>query len=226
MGLGNSSASKTYLGIKEGKVAHRKGDNSTDYYDHITGYLTDAYIKEDGKFGRELHLVIRDGQDLYVLQMRLESGYARSFLRLIKNAALAEPFTIIPMYKVTEETQQAGMIVMQNGVALKWYYTRNHPNGLPELEPCKMKDPKTGKLVDGWDNTKQMEYLVNMLITEIRPALTPAKIGMSRENVAAVHSAHGTNAEAQATNEMYAAYHYDQQRREYAGSQNPDDLPF
>jgi hypothetical protein len=50
------------LGIKEGKVAHRKGDNTTDYYDHITGYLTDAYIKEDGKFGRELHLVIRDGQ--------------------------------------------------------------------------------------------------------------------------------------------------------------------
>lgn len=226
MGLGNNSSSKTYLGIKEGKVAHRKGDNTTDYYDHITGYLTDAYVKEDGKFGRELHLVIRDGQDLYVLQMRLESGYARAFLRVVKNAALAELMTIIPMYKVTEDSQQAGMIVMQNGTALKWYYTRNNPNGLPELEPCKMKDPKTGKLVDGWDNTKQMEFLVNMLNTEIRPILTPAKVGISRENVAAVQSAGNTTGEVQATNEMHAAWHHDQQCRQFAESQKPDDLPF
>lgn len=74
--------------------------------------------------------------------MRLESGYARAFLRVVKNAALAELITIIPMYKVTEESQQAGMIVMQNGTALKWFYTRNNPNGMPELEPCKMKDPQ------------------------------------------------------------------------------------
>jgi hypothetical protein len=221
MGLGNSSASKTYLGIKEGKVAHRKGDNSTDYYDHITGFLTDIYVKEDGKFGRELHIVIRDGQDLYVLQMRLESGYARAFLRVIKNAALAEPVTIIPIYKVTEEGQQAGMIVTQNGSALKWYYTRTQPNGLPELEPCKMKDPKTGKLVDGWDNTKQMQFLVQMLYSEIRPVLTPAKVGMSRDNVATVRAA--GNAEAQATNEMHAAWHHQQQ---LANSHNEDDLPF
>jgi len=221
MGLGNSSASKTYLGIKEGKIAHRKGDNSTDYYDHITGFLTDIYMKEDGKFGRELHIVIRDGQDLYVLQMRLESGYARAFLRVIKNAALAEPVTIIPIYKVTEEGQQAGMIITQNGNALKWYYTRTQPNGLPELEPCKMKDPKTGKLVDGWDNTRQMQFLVQMLYSEIRPALTPAKVGMSRDNVATVHSA--VNADVQATNEMQAARHYQQQ---LTNSYNEDDLPF
>lgn len=227
MGLGNNSSSKTYLGIKEGKIAHRKGDNTTDYYDHISGYLSDVYIKEDGKFGRELHLVIRDGQDLYVLQMRLESGYARAFLRVIKSASLAEPFTIIPMFKVTEEGQQAGMIVMQNGIALKWYYTRNHPNGLPELEPCKMKDPKSGKLIDGWDNTKQMEFLVNMLNTEIRPALTPAKVGMSRENVAAIRSAQNpSQEEVQATNEMYAAWHHDQQRRQYMENQTVEDLPF
>lgn len=205
MGLGNSSASKTYLGIREGKIAHRKGDSTTDYYDHIRGYITDVYIKEDGKFGRELHIVIRDGQDLYVLQMRLESGYARSFLRIIKNAALADPVTIIPTYKLTEDSQQAGMIVTQNGAALKWYYTRNNPNGLPELEPCKVRDPKTGKLIDGWDNTRQMDFLIRMLHTEIRPVLTPAKVGISRENVAAVQSPVST------------ADEYEPQ---------PDDLPF
>lgn len=47
MGLGNNSSSKTYLGIKEGKISRRESDNTTDYYDHITGYLTDAYVKDD-----------------------------------------------------------------------------------------------------------------------------------------------------------------------------------
>lgn len=193
MGLGNSSVTKTYLGLREGKIVHRKDDGITEYYDHITGMLTDVYVKEDGKFGNELHLVIRDGEELYVLQMRLGSGYARSFLRIIKNAALAQPMTLIPVYKLSEDAQQAGMIIMQNGAALKWYYTRNHPNGLPPLEPCKVKDPKTGGLVDGWDNTLQMQFLIHMLNTEIRPALTPAKVGISRENVAAFRAAGNTD---------------------------------
>lgn len=154
--------------------------------------------------------------------MRLESGYARSFLRVIKNAAPAELIMIIPTYKVTEESQQAGMVIMQKGSALKWYYTRNYPNGLPELEPCKMKDPKSGKLIDGWDNTRQMGFLINMLNTEIRPMLTPAKVGISRENVSAIQTV--THAEAQATNETYAAWHHDQQHLAYGES--PDDLPF
>lgn len=89
-----------------------------------------------------------------------------------------------------------------------------------------MKDPKTGKLVDGWDNTRQMAFLMNMLNTEIRPVLTPAKVGISRENVAAVQSTGNTTSEVQATNEMYAAWHHDQQRRQFAENQNPDDLPF
>lgn len=65
-----------------------------------------------------------------------------------------------------------------------------------------------------------------MLNTEIRPVLTPAKVGISRENVAAVQSAGNTNTETQATNEMYAAWQHDQQRRQYAESHHPDDLPF
>jgi len=49
------------------------------------------------------------------------------------------------------------MFVNQGGAALKWYYTKDNRNGLPELKKLKVKGKET------WDDSDMMEFLEKMV---------------------------------------------------------------
>lgn len=209
-GLGNSSsannANRIWLYIKEGKIIKRD-NGQTEKYDHLTGMLKDLFVKRDGKYGPELHVTLRAGGIDYTLQMRLDSGYARSFMKIAPNFTLSQEMSLFPSikYKETGNTE-TGMFIRQNGVALKWYYTKDNPNGLPPMVPCKVRNDR-GQLVDSWDNTEQMNFLVEQLMV-IRDLLPPASVIENKENIASVQ---GTQ-QGSFTN--------------YSNSQPIDDLPF
>lgn len=194
-GLGNEQStvnerdgSRVYLFIREGKII-KKVDDQMLSYAHLTGILKDIYVKYDGLYGPELHVTLRaEGVD-YILQMRLDSGYARSFMKIAPNFDLAMPMSIFPSLKnKSEGRQETGMFIRQNGLPLKWYYTREKPNGLPELVPVKIKNPQTGVVKDGWDNTEQLKFLVDNLMV-IKSMLPPASVIENKENIAAVQGA-------------------------------------
>lgn len=183
MGLGNNSnGQKIFLGIKEGKIILKHKDSGrVEEFDNLEGTLRSMWIKHDGQYGPELQVTLRDAGQDYCLQMRLASGYARSFMKIAPNFALAEPMKLVPSVRTgSKENLEYGMFVYQGNKALKWYYTRDTPNGLPELMPCKVKNNQ-GALIDGWDGSAQLNFLVSAII-EQNKLLAPDSVVHSKEN--------------------------------------------
>ncbi len=68
------------------------------------------------------------------------------------------------------------MFITQDGNPVKWFYTKDTPNGLPELKQVKVK----GKLT--WDDSDTMEFLEKMVKTEIAPRLSKSGVAVSASN--------------------------------------------
>lgn len=172
MGLSNGTGGrKTFLNIKEGKIALRAKDGSIETFTHVSGVLTSITIKE-GKFGKELHLGLSDDGEEFLLQMKFDSGYARAFMMAIKNADLRLPMALAPKYEESDGKKKSSLFINQDGKGVKWFWTKEKPGDLPPMTSREWK----GKTE--WDNTAQMAYLEKMLLEEILPQLPhPAVAG-------------------------------------------------
>lgn len=168
MGLGNYSGNRVYLNIKEGELAMKK-DGQTHLFDHVSGVITDLSI-QDGKFGKELHVTLTDGPETYILQMKFDGGYSRSFLMAIKNTDLKRPVMLVPKYRVEGERKLASLLIIQDQKGVKWFYTKENPRDCPQPVQVKYK----GQLQ--WDNTDQMLFLEKLVLNDIKPLLVPAAI--------------------------------------------------
>jgi hypothetical protein len=131
MGLKNGTAMKTWLSIREGKIALKNGETFT-LFDSIEGYLKGLSTR-DGKFGVELHVLLQDGDTLYDLNIPVKdhpspgkntshTSYFRAFAHLAPNIDVTKPVEIIPSLKIVNEKKQSTLFVSQNDAPLKWAY--------------------------------------------------------------------------------------------------------
>jgi hypothetical protein len=181
MGLNNSqSESVVFLGIANGKIVRQfkqATDKSTtrinkmgrevheEFYDSLTGILKDVSTKES-EYGKFWVVKMESEGKLYQIEMNYSGGYAASFLKTIPNANLNKEFTITPKLTVEGDKKKSVMFLNQGGLGLKWLFTRDNPNGMPELAKIKVK----GK--DTWDDSDRMEFLENYMKSEILPKLS------------------------------------------------------
>jgi hypothetical protein len=180
MGLNNSqSESVVFLGISNGKIVRQfkqATEKSTsrvnkmgrevheEFYDSLTGILKDVTTKES-EYGKFWVVKMESEGKLYQIEMNYSGGYAASFLKTIPNADLAKEFTITPKLTIEGDKKKSVLFVNQMQKGLKWFFTRDNPNGMPELAKIKVK----GK--DTWDDSDRMEFLENYMKTEILPKL-------------------------------------------------------
>lgn len=172
MGLSNETGGrKNFLNISKGRIVAKDKDGNLNYFTTVSGLLTSISTK-DGKFGKELHIGLHDKGEDFLLQMKIESGYAKCFMKAIKNVDLRLPLQLTPKHEVDGDRQTASMFLNQDGKAIKWFWTKENPGTLP---------PPTSREWKGkteWDYTAQLAYLENMLLTEIVPRLQhPAVAG-------------------------------------------------
>lgn len=185
MGLGNSQHA-VYLQIVDGKIARRykvempgltkARTNSVgkiiheQFFDHLSGYIADIQRQpnKDPKFGDSLVITIVDGEDRYLLQTMIDSGYARAFLRLLPNVDFSKRTTLIPSMKLEDGGhKKVTLFVTQQGVSggLKHHFTFNDPKGMP---PAKEREWK-GKTE--YDYTAQIKFLFDYFEQNLRPKL-------------------------------------------------------
>ena len=181
MGLNNSqSESVVFLGIANGKIVRQfkqATEKSTsrvnkmgrevheEFYDSLTGILKDVTTKES-EYGKFWVVKMESEGKLYQIEMNYSGGYAASFLKTIPNADLTKEFTIAPKLTIEGDKKKSVLFVNQMQKGLKWFFTRDNPNGMPELAKIKVK----GK--DTWDDSDRMEFLENYMKTEILPKLS------------------------------------------------------
>jgi len=147
---------------KVGKVVHEV------FYDQFTGTLVNISVQEDTGYGKSWNFHFQDGNDSYFVQMPYSSSNATNFLKIIKNIDLSKPFTISPTQKEVDGKSQTSLFINQGGVPLKHAYTKDVPNGLPDMEQITVKGQQV------WDDSKRIAFLHDMVMTDIMPKLKGA----------------------------------------------------
>lgn len=149
---------------KNGKTVYEKAE------DGWTGHITNVTIEKNDEYGDNLVIEMRDSGGYQAnIKAKLRSGYAKSFFKRLPNINFGIENTLSPGTFETEDGKTRSYIaVFTNNGKVEPAFTREEPNGLPELELVKFQ----GK--DTWDDTKQMEFFTNMLNTDIKEKLEKA----------------------------------------------------
>lgn len=181
MAAGTQSGS-IYYGIFNGKVCRQFGSKTEtsvervnklgkivheEFYDYLDGFLTNIEIREHEDYGKQLVLVLKDeGTHLdQYFQFQMSSGFGNAFLKTLPNIDLSKKITLIPSQKIKDDKKESTLFIKQGGATLKRYYTKDHPNGIPEMTKVKFKGEEK------WDDYDVMVFLEEMIKTDIRPKL-------------------------------------------------------
>lgn len=143
---------------KVGKTVHEK------FYDSFTGKLV-GIKTQDGEYGKSWIFSFKDGEEVYHLQLSYSNSFATAFLKMLPNVDLTKEMKVSPSTKEVDGKNKSSLFINQNGVAIKHAYTREHPNGMPDMEQVTVKGQQV------WDDTKRIEFLYNMVATTIIPQL-------------------------------------------------------
>jgi hypothetical protein len=144
---------------KNGKTVHE------EYCKGWKGRITAVTVRDHPEFGKFWNITLTDDQGDAILQMNYSSGYSAAFLKMLPNIDLSSDVIFTPSLKKEGDKNKTSLFITQHGVPVKWFYTKDDPKGLPPLRKIKVK----GK--DTWDDSDIMEFLENMVNTEIVPKL-------------------------------------------------------
>ena len=147
---------------KMGKIVHE------EFMDGLSGRITEIKTKDHPDYGKFWLITLTDGDWSGVVQIKYSSGYASAFLKMLPNVDLSKDVTIVPKMTIDGDKKKASLFIMQEGVPLKHFYTKDNPNGLPQMKKIKVKGKET------WDDTDMMEFLEKMVFTEVVPKLNGA----------------------------------------------------
>lgn len=148
---------------KQGNTVHE------EIYKAWKGKITDVKVKDHPEYGKFWNVTLTDEDGDAVLQMNYSSGYSSAFLKTLPNVDLDSEVIITPNLKIEGDKKKTSLFVTQHGEALKWAFTKDNPNGLPELKQIKVK----GKIT--WDDSDVMEFLEKVVNTQILPQLKSFK---------------------------------------------------
>lgn len=179
MGLGYSQRGK-YITIYSGKISQSVEPNTVGavtrtnkqgrevhelYHDFIEGKLIAIRTKESKEFGKSWIFVFSDGGEVYNLQLPYSNSYAKAFIKMLPNIDLSEPMKLTPSQKVVEGQTKSSLFINQHDQPIKHAYTRDVPNGLPEMKKIMVKGQEQ------WDDSEVLIFLENMINADIIPKL-------------------------------------------------------
>lgn len=144
------------------------------FYDSFTGKLVGIKV-QDGTYGKTWNFSFKDKEEIYTLQLSYSNSFATAFLKMLPNIDLEKEMKVSPSVKEVDGKSKSSLFVNQDGVSMKHAYTRENPNGMPDMEQVTVKGEKV------WDDTKRIEFLYNMVTTTIVPKLSG--VPQSQENV-------------------------------------------
>lgn len=194
MGLNKSeNAGTVYLSVANGKLVqqHKQPNENTiervnkqgrtvyeEFFKDLTGVITKIETKEND-YGKQWQIVFVDGDDRYLVQMPYSGRYSSSFLKALPNVKQGQAIRFMPWEmsdKKDSNKKITGVTVYQdqdgNGMTkIPSAYTKEDPNGLPEMTKAKVK----GKIV--WDDSDMVSFLEEMARDWISttPAITDDK---------------------------------------------------
>jgi hypothetical protein len=136
-----------------------------EYYKGWKGLITAIEVREHKEYGKFWNVTLSDSDGEAILQMNYSSGYSAAFLKTLPNVDLTSDVFITPNLRMEGDKKKTTLFITQHGKPLKHFYTKDNPNGIPQLAQVKVK----GKMT--WDDSDIMEFLEKMVNTDIVPKL-------------------------------------------------------
>jgi hypothetical protein len=186
MALGNNN-SAIFLSIADGKIVRRfkektnntaertitKGPNAgkvvhEEKYAFVEGHITDIQTRTS-EYGKTWNVTIDDGDESYILQMDYSGGYSSAFLKALPNVDFSQPVKLSPKMTIEGDKKKTTLFVNQGGTACKHAFTKDNPNGLPQMVQVKVKGVMT------WDDSAMMEFFEQMVTNDILPKIKGPK---------------------------------------------------
>lgn len=181
------SMSKIYVSIVDGMLAVRSSESDAKAvkretktgqviferkYKNLEGRIKEVGFRTNdynGKKWEELFVLVHDGQDHYQLGMPFPGKYSLSFLRAVKNVDLKATISFNPWSKTVDGKVKAVLYMNIKGAAesVPWYYTKDTPNGLPDLVPYTVPGSDETKYSD----VERNKFFRSMIETDIAPKL-------------------------------------------------------
>jgi len=178
MALSKANGSNTiYLSVADGYLvrSHKEANSNTtqrvtktgklvheEKFKDLTAKLVGAETKEND-FGKQWCLKFQDGEETCIVNMPYSSRYSASFLKALPNINLSKNVKFMPwsMVDKNDATKKVtGITCYQNDgngmVKVQPAFTKDAPNGLPEMKQIKVK----GKVT--WDDSDMTEFLENV----------------------------------------------------------------
>lgn len=159
------------------------------FHDSFTAKLVNIRTR-DSDYGRQWEFDFRDGAEVYTLQLSYNNSLATTFLKILPGVDLTKEMKLQPSQKEVEGKKKSSLFVSQDGKTLKHAYTREVPNGLPDLEEITVSGVKQ------LDSTKRLAFLEEMVDTQILPKLPKDTAPVAQESNmdAGVDDAFGSSA--------------------------------
>lgn len=143
---------------KLGKTVHER------FYDSFTAKLIDIKT-QDSEYGKNWLFVFRDNGEVYNLQLSYSNSFAQNLLKMLPNIDLSKEMKLQPAVKVVDGKNKSSLFISQGGVTIKHAYTKDNPNGLPQMKQVKVKGQ------DVWDDSERLEFLHAMVEKDVLPKL-------------------------------------------------------
>jgi hypothetical protein len=157
------SEKATYVNVSKGKFYTKESGKDPVFYGELEGYITAiSFIIDEyqGKKFEKCQIHVVDDNDIFILKIKVDSRYFRTFCNFLKNANIYDKIRFSPYYKEEQNGyKNVVMFLKQNSVALKSYHTKDNPRGLPDAPKINFKGEETT------DFTQQNEYYKNYLRT-------------------------------------------------------------
>jgi hypothetical protein len=177
MALSKQSSNTIYLSVTDGNLVRSFREATADTVQRVTktgklvheekykdlvALLVGAETKEND-FGKQWCLKFKDGEDNYIVNMPYSSRYSASFFKALPNIDLTKLVKFMPWSMNDKQDaikKITGITCYQNDgngfVKIAPAFTKDSPNGLPEMKQIKVK----GKLK--WDDSDMTEFLENI----------------------------------------------------------------
>lgn len=145
---------------------NKLGESVTEMsFTTLTGYIKKLDFVDTEKYGRKMELFI-DADKEYKLTLGFADGLATNIYKMLPNVDPSEPVSLNLTRKPDDKgKERTSLFINQSGSAVKWGYTKAEPNGMPGMEQIKVKG------VDTWDNTKQVDFLMESAVKPFQDRL-------------------------------------------------------
>ena len=146
-----------WLSIQYGKLSYKDHSGQKRTCQTVSGVITAIKYENDtyqDKVHRRIIIDIEDGEEKYVLSVRVNTGYGSQLQNKLANCDIAKPVEITPK---DEGNNKTGMFITQGGASLKQRWTKDNQGDLPHLEK-----------VDGkWDSSKQNAFMEKWIMDNV-----------------------------------------------------------